>query len=75
MTPRKTPRNTTELPISVAIEKLRELNEAQRAETDVEVKKAAERILKRYETRRDRVLLRVPDALRAYVLEHSAPKS
>lgn len=67
MTERKTQRNTKELTISDAIEKLRGVEREQ----EDEVAEAAAKVLKRNADKTRNILLRVPEAVRSYVIKES----
>jgi hypothetical protein len=64
----RAPRGTTELPISVAIEKIRELDDAQQLETDTEIRAVGTRIAVKYNERRLKVLSRIPEDFTGHVL-------
>lgn len=68
---KKRQRNTTELPISVAIEKLRELYTERQTEQDRLLEEMTKKLYERFDERVRRVLLRVPEEFRRHVTNKS----
>lgn len=74
MTTLKRQRNTTELPIGVAIDKLSILA-SERAEVLADaMATAADRVNKSFDERAERILFRVPDEFRGHVAEKAGYK-
>jgi hypothetical protein len=61
-------RNTKELPISVAVETIRRLDDEQRLETDTAIRAVGMKISRKYDGRRLSVLNRIPEDFTEHVL-------